>query len=135
MLFKNHYFEDIMRDYDWGQLQPIFDADGDNTAQTFLATDGCLCRIEVANPNAAVAFLQLFDETGTITVGTTTPKMSILIPKGDGSGNYGSKFINFGRPGLPFGASIKYACTTTPTGSGDPTVGLTVNAIIYNPAA
>jgi len=122
-----------MRDTDWQLLTTVFDSDGDNTVQTLLNTHGCLSRIEVANPNSAVAFLQLFDESGTITVGTTTPKMSILIPKG-GNSDYGSKFINFGFPGLPFRNSIKCACTTTPTGNGDPSTGLIVNAVIYNPA-
>lgn len=123
-----------MRDTDWQLLTAVFDSDGDNTVQTLLATHGCLSRIEVANPNTTVAFLQLFDESGTITVGTTTPKMSILIPKASGENDYGSKFINFGFPGLPFKNSIKYACTTTLTGNGDPASGLIVNAVIYNPA-
>ena len=121
-----------MRDYDWANFRPHFDADGDNTAQTILAVNGCLSKIEIANPNVEDAFIQIYDETGTITVGTTVPKQSIHVP-GGGAGFYGSKIVSYGQPGLPFQNSIKYACTTTPGGAIDPTVGLTVSAIYYNP--
>lgn len=121
-----------MRNWDWDLLYPHFDADGDNTAQTILATDGCLSKIEIANPNLTDVFIQIFDESGTVIPGTTTPKFVLHVP-GGGAGYYGSKIASYGQPGLPFRNSIKYACTTTPTGSGDPSTGLTVSAVYYNP--
>lgn len=36
----------------------------------------------IYNPNSSVAYLQVYDESGTITVGTTTPRMTLPIPAG-----------------------------------------------------
>jgi len=107
---------------------PYFDSDGDNTAQTIKNSAGYLASLVVTNPNAAEAWIQLFDESGAISVGTTTPKQSFPIPADDGtnSGVFGIVFE--GVFGMRFSNTIKYACTTTATGSGDPTVGLVVNA-------
>jgi hypothetical protein len=109
-----------------GGADLYFDADGDNTAQTIKGSAGSLHSLCVLNVNAADAFIQLFDESGAITVGTTAPKQSYLVPKGDGT-FYGAFGAVFTMP-LNFANSIKYACTTTPTGSGDPATGLIVNA-------
>lgn len=109
---------------------PHFDSDGDNTAQAVKTTAGRIHAIEVSNKNNADAFIQLFDTATTgVTVGTTTPKLSILVPKGDGT-LYGSKDMVFNFP-IRFTTAITYACTTTPTGNTDPTIGLTVN-ILYS---
>ena len=98
---------------------PFFDDDGDNTVQTIKDSAGILQFLEVQNPNNnSDAYIQLFDEAGTITVGTTAPKLSLLVPRNGAM----DKFFN-----INFANSIKYACTTTVTGSGDPTVGLIVN--------
>lgn len=100
----------------------FFDSDGDNTAQALKASPGNLYRLVVYNPNAAIAFIQLFDAaTGSVTVGTTFPKQSFPVPM------EGSAAIDMDVP-LTFATAITYACTTTATGSGDPAVGLTVNA-------
>ena len=73
--------------------------------------------------------MQLFDlPTAGVTVGTTTPKQSYLIPAGDGT-NSGAFENDFGAEGMDFQIAITYACTTTATGSGDPTTGLTVNLV------
>lgn len=106
-----------------------FDSDGDNTAQQGTKEAANLTGISVANPNTADAFLQLFNAIpGDVTVGTTTPVASIMIPKGDGT-NYGAVDIMFDDP-IKFDTAITYACTTTPTGAGDPTTGLVVNLFI-----
>lgn len=97
-----------------------FDSDGDNTAQQCKASAGILCGIHVQNSNGSAAFIQFFDlATGSVTVGSTTPKMSFQVPA---NGNLDIEFI---RP-IPFATAITYACTTTATGSGDPATGLTV---------
>lgn len=106
-------------------LTPYFDSDGDNTAQTMKGSAGNLYFLEVSNPNASDAYIQLFDESGSITVGTTTPKLSFLVPAGDGTKD-GAMDKVFTIP-IAFANSIKYACTTTATGSTDPTTGLIVN--------
>lgn len=104
-----------------GGITPHFDADGDNTAQQVKGSAGSLYFLEVSNPNPTGAFIQLYDEAGAITVGTTTPKLSLFVP-----GN-GAMDKTFTVP-VAFANSIKYACTTTATGAGDPTTGLVVNA-------
>lgn len=108
-------------------LSTVFDADGDNTAQAIKTGAGRLYLLEVQNPTDADAYIQLFDAaTGSVTVGSTTPKASFLVPAGDGTldGAFG-----FSLPiGMHFGTAITYACTTTATGSGDPATGLIVNA-------
>lgn len=105
-----------------------FDADGDNSAQTIKSTYGRLIFLEVQNPNDTDAYIQLFDESGTVTVGTTTPTLSLLVPAGNGTDDGAmDKLWSLGAP--KFLNSIKYACTTTATGSGDPTTGLIINAL------
>lgn len=100
-----------------------FDSDGDNTAQSIKTSPGSLHYLHVYNPNGAVAFLQLFDlATATVTVGTSTPKQSYVIPAGGAYEMIATNFI------MKFEVAISYACTTTPTGNGDPATGLTVNA-------
>lgn len=107
-----------------------FDSDGDNTAQAVKTSGGRIHAIAVANKNNADAFIQFFDTAAaSVTVGTTTPVFSILVPKGDGT-LYGQFDTTFTFP-VKFNAAITYACTTTPTGSGDPSTGLTVN-IFYS---
>ena len=65
---------------------PLFDADGDNSAQQVKSSAGAVYAIEVSNPNAADAYLQLFDvANASVTVGTTTPNLSFLVPAGDGT--------------------------------------------------
>src|SRR3990167_8780142 len=110
-------------------ISTLFDSDGDNTAQACKASDGYIYGIQVTNTNTADAYFQLFDvAAASVTVGTTTPKLSFLVPAGDGT-NAGAVDHFFGKP-ISFNTAITYACTTTATGNGDPTTGLTVN-ILY----
>ena len=79
--------------------------------------------MEVSNPNTVDAFVQLFDvAAASVVVGTTTPKLSFIVPAS------GAMDKEWGR-GIQFNAALTYACTTTATGSGDPTTGLIVNLI------
>ena len=99
-----------------------FDADADNTAQEMKPTAGNLYGLELTNENGVDAWIQLFDlPVGSVTVGTTTPKQSYIIP---GSGAMDK---DFGAAPISFDTAITYAVTTSPTGSGDPTIGLTLN--------
>jgi len=102
---------------------PFFDSDGDNTAQVLKAGAGKLYKITVENPNAAKAYLQLFDTAaGSVVVGTTVPVYVIPVFKESAT------IDDFAGVGLKFSTAITYACTTTATGSSDPTTGLTVSA-------
>jgi len=108
---------------------PFFDSDGDNTAQAMKAGAGFLYSLEVSNPNSADAYLQLFDAaTGSVTVGSTTPALSLLVPAGNGTQDGGMD--KFWSGGVIFNTAITYACTTTATGNTDPTTGLVVNAVV-----
>jgi len=106
----------------------LFDSDGDNTAQAVKTSAGTLWALEVSNPNSADGYLQLFDvATGSVTVGSTTPKLSLLVPAGDGTKD--GAMDKLYAMGINFATAITYACTTTPTGSGDPSTGLIVNVV------
>lgn len=102
-------------------ITPTFDSDGDNSAQALLPHPGRLYFVNAYNSNGAAAFIQIFDATSAnVTVGTTTPKMSLFVPAG------GAYSQNLPVNGFHFNTAITYACTTTATGSGDPTTGLTL---------
>jgi hypothetical protein len=109
--------------------EPFFDSDGDNSAQALKASSGNLLYLHVVNSNTAQAFVQFFDAaTADVTVGTTTPVLSFLVPPGDGT-NSGAFEQNWGPDGIEFDHAITYACTTTATGNGDPSTGLTVSGV------
>lgn len=105
-----------------------FDADADNTATAVKTVAGRVRGIEASNPNTIDAYVQFFDlATGDVTVGTTTPEQSFLVPGGASSTLVGAMDKNFGEDGVDFQTAITVACTTTATGSTDPTTGLVLN--------
>jgi hypothetical protein len=70
------------------------------------------------NPNTGTAYIQIFDTTGAVTLGTTTPTFVVPIPAG-ASANI--EFTN----GIAITNGIKAAATTTATGSTTVATGLT----------
>jgi hypothetical protein len=74
----------------------------------------------IYNPNATIAYVQLFDLATTVTLGTTVPTLSLPIPAG-ASANL------LDGAGIAFDNGIQVACTTTATGSTAPSTGLDVN--------
>ena len=111
-----------------GNTQTLFDSSGDNSAQVCRSSGGYLDAIEVINPNTAQVFLQIFDRAATgVSVGTTTPNLVFHIPPGNGTTS-GARSEVFYRP-ISFINAVTYACTTTATGSGNPTTGLTVSMV------
>ena len=116
------------RDFDFETVTYFFDSDGDNSVQTINGSDGRLFMLEISHINAIQSWIQLFDTSGTITPGSTTPKFSFVIEKSDAT-EYKYRPIYFGPEGVLFKNSIKYACTTTPEGSTNPTAGLIINAV------
>lgn len=99
---------------------PHFRASAGVTVETIKGEAGQLCLLEVRNPNAAEAWLQLFDHANPA-VGTTPPALSFYIPAN------GANDKMFTVP-IEFLTAIKYAVTTTPTGNGAPVAGVIVNA-------
>lgn len=103
------------------EVTTVFDSSGDNTAQAGLARGCYLAWLEVTNPNNVDGFIQFFDAaTGSVTVGTTTPKLSFLVPANGGNDKV------FAHP-IHFNTALTYACATTATGSGALATGLIVN--------
>ena len=101
----------------------FFDADGDNTAQVLKNAPGVLYKITAVNPNAAEAYVQLFNlAAGSVTPGVTAPIYVVYVPAG-------GAVIDDYVFGLGFSTAITYVCATTPTGSGDPAIGLTLSAV------
>lgn len=102
-------------------LTQFFAAAQSNAATAVKTSTGRLYNYNVYNPNASVAFLQVWDlAVGSVTVGTTAPKASYAIPAGgvwDGGLIYS----------LGFATAITIAATTTATGATAPGTGLVVN--------
>jgi hypothetical protein len=81
------------------------------TATAIKASAGQLYGYHLFNTTAAVAYVQIFNvAAGSVTLGTTTPTISIGIPAS------GGVTVNFDK-GIAFGTAISFACTTTRTGS------------------
>lgn len=86
------------------------------------ASAGQLYELYCYNPNAAVSFVQLFDlATGSVTLGTTVPKLSYGIPPATSAG------FTVSLVGAQFATAISTAATTTSKGSTAPGAGLTCN--------
>lgn len=102
-------------------LLTVRDADVDNTAQACKTASGRLYGWHIQNPNSSDAWFQLYDAATTaVTVGTTTPKLSLLVPA---NGAVEALFP----VGIEFETRITYAATTTAAGGTDPTTGLVGN--------
>jgi len=85
------------------------------TATAIKASAGQLYGYHLFNTTAAVAYVQIFNvATGSVTLGTTAPTMSIGIPAS------GGVTVNFDK-GIAFSTAISFACTTTRTGSSGAT--------------
>jgi hypothetical protein len=94
---------------------PYFDSAADATVQTMLGAAGRVYFIELSNPSTTDAFLQLFDTSTSITLGTSTPVLSLFVPAGDGTRD-GARDAYF-EPPLNFANTIKYGVTNLVQGS------------------
>ncbi|HEV2178344.1 MAG TPA: hypothetical protein VGU20_31105 [Stellaceae bacterium] len=82
---------------------------------------GTLGAYYIDNPNASMAYVQIFDAAvASVTLGTTAPKWSIGIPA---SGAANLEFVN----GLKFSTAITIAVTTTRAGSTGPGSTVDIN--------
>lgn len=90
------------------------------TVVTVKGSAGTLGGYFIYNPNSTVSFVQVFDVSGTVTLGTTRPNVMFGIPP------LSSANMEIGN-GLNFANAIKIAATTTSSGSVAPTTGLEVS--------
>ena len=100
-------------------LTPFFDSSVTSTAEIMVGVTAVLYYLEVQNPNAVDAWLQLFDAASP-TVGTTTPTLSVFVPALGATDK-------FWPGGIRFRVAIRYAATTTSTGNTAPSSNLVVN--------
>lgn len=89
---------------------------------TVKASAGRLVYLHCWNPNAAAAYVQVFDISGSVTLGTSTPKLSMAVPPTNSNG-----FV-LPLQGIAFANAIKAAATSTATGSTTPGTALDCNA-------
>jgi len=86
-----------------------------NTAVAVKASPGLLVSVDCDNANAALVYLQWYDTTGAVTVGTTAAKYTTTVPA-----TVGARFL----PSINFYAGMKVAATTTSTGGTAPGTAL-----------
>jgi hypothetical protein len=99
---------------------PFLDAGQSTTVTTVKSSAGELGAYHCLNPNSSAAYVQIFDTVGSVTLGTTTPVLSLGIPASDG-GN-----LEWGM-GIHFAHAIQVAVTTTATGSTAPGTAVDCN--------
>jgi hypothetical protein len=99
-----------------------------NTAQAVKASPGLFGGyVPVNNPNTADSWLQIYDvAAGSVTVGTTNPKLTIRIPGIAANSVAGNVVIP---EGVTFGTAIAIACTSTAGGNGAPSVAVETNIL------
>ena len=92
------------------------------TVEAIKASAGELGNILCYNPNATVAYVQVFNvAAASVTLGSTAPNYIVSVPATSNGGYSGLP----GGHGMAFGTAISFAATTTPTGSTAPGTGLT----------
>lgn len=93
-----------------------------NTAVEVKAEPGTLGGWSFGNPDAAaLAYVHFYDTAGDVTVGTTVPILSLIVPFGGGNNHPISNY------GIPFHNGLKVAASTTAAGGSAPSSALTVN--------
>lgn len=94
-----------------------------NTATAVKASAGNVFGYHIQNPNNSDAYLQFYDaSTGSVVVGTTTPKVTIWVPaNGAIDGPTSTEYA------IAYATAITIAATTTITGGTAPSTGLLAN--------
>lgn len=102
-----------------GGATPFYNLDVDETEDAIKASAGQLYELYLYNTTAAPIYVHLYDATtGSVTVGTTTPVMTIPVP-GNGDSD-GAGVVRQWPYGLLFTAAITIAATTAATGADAP---------------
>ncbi len=92
-----------------------------DTVQTVKNSAGSLTGWYLFNGAATTCYMQIFDVSGAVTLGTTAPTLSFGIPAGSAAN------VAPGTAGITFANAIKVASTTTRAGAVPCTVGSDVN--------
>lgn len=112
-----------------GGLSIFRTLDADETEEDVKTSAGCIYGMWVTNTGTATAFLKLYNATAAnVTVGTTTPVITIGIPgnsSDDVSGNFGP-----GGTGIFFDTAISVAAVTEAADNG--TTAPAANSVIVN---
>lgn len=106
-----------------GGWTPYF-ANAVTTTVTVSAAAGKFGGYMLLNLNSAPAYLQVFDTTGAVVVGTTPPTFVIPIPCNTTAANGLGANLELGN-GIVIANGIKAAATTTATGASTVATGLT----------
>ena len=113
---------------DFASTQQVFDDTLGATVENARTSGGYIRYLQVSNPNTAQGFLQLFNAAAAdVTLATTVPTQSYLIPAGDGVSR-GSFELTVP---IHFNTAISYAFTTTTTGAGGLTSNGALNMVLY----
>lgn len=108
----------------------IRDTSVDNTNQVVKAKPGHVRHFILTNGGTVDAWFHLYDGlTANVTVGTTTPKASFVVPAGASATQVGA--YEYEGPALDFQKGIIYACTTTLTGGDDCTTKPALGVLSY----
>jgi len=99
------------------------------TVQTVSSSAGKFAGCTLINTDSAPVYLQCFDTTGTVTLGTTTPTFVIPFPANSTAANGIADRLTFD-VGVTLSNGLKVAATTTATGSTASANGLT-GSIFY----
>lgn len=106
------------------------DTSVDNTNQALKVGNGEIAYFQITNGGTVDAYFQIYDAlTASVTVGTTAPTWTFLVPAGVGATQVGA-YEYTGAP-LKFEVGAIYACTTTPTGGTDPTTKPVLGILRY----
>jgi hypothetical protein len=110
------------------RIIPFYDETADETVAAIATAGMMLHFVEVSNVDNDSYFLQLFNVAATtdVTLGTTTPTQSFLIPAGNGT-LHGAMDKVFDPP-IDFTLGLSYAITTTAGGNTGPTTAMALNA-------
>ena len=94
-----------------------------NSAKAIKGSAGQLFMLQCGNTNSTEVYVQIYNiASGSVTVGTSTPTLSIPIAA-TGTGGF-----TLSLQGLQFGTAISAAATTTATGGTAPSTALDCNA-------
>lgn len=105
-----------------------FSANVTNSATAADSNPGTLYGWYIGNTNTSNCYLQIFNlATGSVSLGSTAPKFSFLIPASSSSSGGANALSSMG---IQFSTAITVAATTTRTGSTACTNGLDLNLFI-----
>lgn len=109
-------------------VKSFFNSAIDETPAVIVHTGRTLVfNLNIINNTITDNFIQMFDAVvANVTVGTTVPKYSFLVPGGTGASNRGVLSITFSAP-LQFDTALSVAITTDIGGSGAPATDGSVN--------